>query len=169
MRAEVQAEWDRVEADREAMIAYVLGLSEGDRHTTHAPKAFTPAQTLGHMAMVEEFYLPIMRKLASDGQPRRPSRPNFLYRWVLKACQKPKPIPTTASFTPPGDRPDARALADQWRSVRHQIAELMSDAGPTDTVLKHPLFGRMGPIDIIALFREHQRYHMMRMGMTVPT
>lgn len=145
------------------MIADVLAMPEEKQHTPAVKGSFTPAETLEHMALTEAYYLPMALKASLDGQRGRPAKTSFLYPFVIKKLASAQPMPTISQMSPAEERPDPHRAADHWRQVRKKLKDAVGDLDDDATVLKHPLFGRMGPADIVEIHTAHLAYHRARL------
>lgn len=151
--------WAGLEEERQDLTAFVLGLDTSKQSAPSVPKAFSPAETLEHMAMVESIYLPLVQKF---GPAKGTGKPNFLFGIVLRQMAKKKPIPTPPMFTPKVKELEARVAANRWETVRSELRDALGGIPLDQVCLKHPLFGKMCPQHIIELFSEHTKYHRAR-------
>lgn len=154
--------WDDLDRDMDQMIATVLAMSEEQRHTPAVKGGFTPAETIEHMAMAEAYYLPMIQKTTLKGLRGRAAKTSFLFPFVVRKLASAQPVPTMKEMTPAEAKPDPERAADHWRQVRKKMRDATSDLDDDATALKHPLFGLMGPADIIEINTAHMMYHRKR-------
>lgn len=152
----------QIEEAREALTKRVLGLPEETRHVPAVPGAFTPAETLEHMALTEAYYLPMFAKYQQSGKPPTPAKPNFIFRLVLKSIGGSKSVPSMKAMTPSEKRPDAEKAANHWAEVRAKTLAYLRGNDSTITVVRHPLFGRLSAEHIAQLHTLHTEYHARR-------
>lgn len=146
--------WERAEARRGRMTERVLAMDpEVARRRNHG--SLSPAECLGHLARVDRYDLGMLRRF-----PRRgPARTSSFYRWLIRRMREAKPTPTFAPFVPARTE-KTDGMAEEWAAVRADIAREIETGS---AVFWYPLFGRLGPAELIDLLDAHAEYHERRM------
>ncbi len=153
MDERVAARLAESERRREAFVARVLSLAPEAR-TLRRGGSLSPAECVGHLAKTEALYAPMVRP--GDA----PARPNALYRWLLARFRRGAKMPTAPMLVPRAV--DLAADAEAWARGRADLLGSLEKARPGLRAARHPLFGALGPEDLLALFDAHIEYHERR-------
>ena len=72
-----------------------------------------------------------------------------------------KPVPTAGIMTPKST-PDFDEAKRRWDQVRNEIEEALLGTPEEGTFVKHPIFGKLGPVHFLELIDAHLEYHEKR-------
>jgi uncharacterized damage-inducible protein DinB len=170
--------FERMEAERKALIAQLDRISEADLTTAPRPGAWSVAQVITHVAMAEEGSLAYLRK-KYGGQ--RHKRAAFSGRWRLPLLNLAISLPVKyrapalIATVPATSYDEARS---RWEGVRTAMRRTY-DALPEELIghdlFKHPSVGRFSLTQGMRFMRRHALRHrgqIMRtlkaMKVTVP-
>lgn len=166
---EVESAWLELRGKAERFFAAVEKLTDDQRALT-PPKGFNSVETLIHLGLTDKFELGLIQK--TSGPLDRAPKVNFIGRAAMNGMKKPRPMPTMSEMTPPAGLKPSREAAIQagqnWMIVLDQITPFVAQCKAGQTMLKHPLFGRFGPLELAALMTVHLEYHIMRIQEVVP-
>lgn len=165
---QVKASWEKLEARAFRLIKAVEGMSESERGLA-PPKGFDSLETIRHLSLTDKFEIDLIRR--TPASMTRSPRINIIGRWVIKSLRRAKPVPTMKEMTPSvtgvGDS-DALAACREWEASLSEMGGLISAKRAGEVLLKHPIFGLMGPLDVIELMDSHLDYHISRLALVVP-
>lgn len=149
--------WKSLEVRRKKLVDRVMAL-DPEAQALSKNKGFTPAETLDHMAASEAWYID---RLTPEQQSRK-AKPNFLFRWLVAQMRKTRQLPAPGAMRP-RQGVDAAAGADRWAKVREELGAALRASSYDDAIIRHPIFGRMSPKDILDLLEAHHDYHESRL------
>lgn len=165
----VQTAWMDLREKAERLIAAVEKLSDDQRALT-PPKGFNSVETLIHLGLTDKFELGLIRKTA--GPLDKAPKINFIGKAAMNGMKNPRPMPTMSEMTPPAGQKPSKEAANQagreWMAVLDEITPFVAQSKAGQTMLKHPFFGRFGPIELAALMTVHLEYHVMRIQEVIP-
>ena len=162
MHPELQAQWDALEAQRNAFVARVTALPTELQTARPTPKDFSPVEVLVHFALAEGVVLDMMKQTPPVSLAQKRARPNFIYRFAVYGLSRGKRVPTAPNMIPEGQSSLPEAT-EKWAEVRQQIAAMLEPLpSPDAAAIRHPVFGILSAADLIALLDAHTRYHVLR-------
>lgn len=159
----VEAAWNCLWQKAAALMEGVQMLDEAQLALA-PPKGFNSVETIRHLSMTDKFELDLIAK-TPPSFAKKP-RLNFLGRMVIGSMRKAKPMPTMAAMTPSlaqASRKEAALACQEWQESLSQIRDLAAFKTSDQTLLRHPLFGPMGPLDLLGLMDVHLDYHLLRL------
>ena len=161
MHPEIESRFDKLEERRTALTERVRMLPAAKQTAQPAPKEFSPAEVIMHMALAETYDLKKMEK-ELDLSGKCP-KPTFFYRNAIKNMAAAKRMPTFGAMTPKSavnlDAPDKA-----WAEVREKQKKYFDRiADPGDPMIKHPFFGLLSAADVLTLLEAHAHYHETRL------
>lgn len=165
----VEKAWQELRAKVTRFISAVEALTDEQRAMA-APKGFNSVETLVHMALTDKFEMALIEKTGSpiDSKPRV----NFIGKTAMWGMSRPRPIPAMPDLTPPAkgsvSLESARKAGQEWNEVLDEITMRACSCRAGQTLLKHPLFGRFGPLELAQLMEVHLNYHVMRLQAVLP-
>lgn len=160
---QVEAAWSSLWQKSTALMDSIQALDEVQLALA-PPKGFNSLETIRHLSMTDRFEIDLIKKTPT-GYAKKP-RMNFLGRMVVSSMRKAKPMPTMAAMTPPSAKctQEETVLACQeWSESLGEIRDFAAAIGSHETLLKHPLFGPMSPLDLFNLMEAHIDYHDLRL------
>lgn len=161
-QADQAGQWTSVRAKAEALIASVKAMSPEQR-TVAPPKGLTALETILHLSLTDKYEIELINK--NHKHRNKAPRMNFIGSWAIRGMKAAKPVPTIKSLLPQASSSasdaDVDAAASQWQETLTMIGEAIATASPNKTLFKHPAFGLMGPLDLIALMDSHLDYHIV--------
>jgi hypothetical protein len=165
----VESTWTDLRRKAERLIAGIENLSDDQRALT-PPKGFNSVETLIHLGLTDKFELGLIKK--TSGPLDKAPKVNFIGKAAMNGMRRPRPMPTMSEMTPPaGQKPSQEAAVkagQDWMNVLDQITPFVAQSKSGQTMLKHPLFGRFGPLELAALMTVHLEYHVMRIQEVIP-
>lgn len=153
--------WSALESRREHLTRTVLSKAPEQQQQPAVRGAFSPAETLEHMALTEKYYLPMFDKANRSKLGTKPPRRGYFFRVAVNRMRNAGPMPTMGAMTPKG-QVDVDAAAGHWESVRGELRTRLQGLPVDQAVFRHPFFGRLSPELIIELFDAHTEYHAKR-------
>lgn len=160
---QVEAAWSRLWQKSTALMDSIQALDEVQLALA-PPKGFNSIETIRHLCLTDRFEIDLIKK-TPPGYARKP-RMNFLGRMVVSGMMKAKPMPTMAAMTPAAAEVTREGLVlacQEWSESLGDIRDLTAVKGAQETVLKHPLFGPMSPLDLYGLMEAHLDFHKARL------
>ncbi len=153
---------ERILDSRDKMIARIEALEEKKRSMANPKGGFSPVELLSHMGLVDQQYIELWHKTDRKKMGSDVGNPNFIYKMVLKRMQTATASPAAKPF-----RPRVAPLVEQgkehWVRTSNELLGLLSTLrSPNLVAIKHPLFGKMSALDILALTEAHHHYHYIR-------
>ncbi|MBS1706945.1 MAG: DinB family protein [Armatimonadetes bacterium] len=155
--------WTELEERRIALGERVRAMPEGQRTTPPFRGALAPDSTILHMAIVDEFYPPLLEAGQKSGIVGQAAKPNFMHRFAVRRMNAVKSIPTPGSLAPSSGL-DLEAAINRWAEVRSRIEPFVHQAPYERAALKHPFFGLLSLSDLLDVMEAHQTYHEHRLS-----
>ena len=164
---------DDLDATREAFIARVDGMADGQRAFRPAPDAWSPVEVAEHVWRTEKGLAWGLDRQVQAGDDRRdlgPRRPGGIDRLAaaMRSGEVRMRVPerSVPYIAPQGTSWDEvragwRAAGDEWRRVAATVPDGLADVG----VLSHPVAGPLTPAEgarFAALHAEHHGHQLDR-------
>lgn len=165
---EVEKSWLALRNKASRFIQAVENLSDAERSLA-PPKGFNSVETLNHLRLTDKFELGLIVK--TGGPIASKPKVNFIGRMAMWGMSRPRPIPAMPELTPSGKSVDLTAAQEagrEWTEVLNEVSKHAAACRSDQTVLKHPLFGRFGPLELAQLMEVHLNYHVMRLQAVLP-
>lgn len=163
MHPEIASRFEKLELRRVALIERVRAMAADKQTAAPAPKEWSPAQVVMHMALAEKFDLDIFRKNSPEALKGKPLKHTFIFKNVMSNMTNAKKSPTLKAMTPNVDVQLDQA-AKAWEDVRKGIAGCLEKVdGPGAPMTKNFLFGTLSASDWLGLFEAHTHYHETRL------
>jgi len=153
--------WKENEARRLKFIDRIKTMTKDQQHFRPAKGEYIALKVLEHMALLAIFCLPILKKHDPKLLHAMPAKPRFLFPFALQQLSNVKSIPTLSAMNPK-ITPTLEDAAEKWEDVRREIGRIIRNSPEDGTIIKHPIFGRLGAIQFIDLLDVHFMYHERR-------
>jgi hypothetical protein len=166
------AQYDAATADAEALAA---GLSEAQGRWRHRPGAWSVAECVSHLAVLNRTYLDGLARTVADARAagrtgRGPWRLSWFGRTFTRAMGPVtgnglgRKLPAPAAYVPPSDVTLAAALAD-FREVQRALVERVRAADGLDLdaiLVRSPAWPmlRFSLLTAFAALAAHERRHL---------
>ncbi len=165
MHTTLQAVFEQIEQQRQAVLAPLRGLSPGQLTQPPGPGKWTVMQILAHVVTAEKLSVSYLnKKILGVGEAGDTGWQEDLRMVLLKASQR---LPL--KFKAPGrvvESTPAYASLDElrseWNQVRAQLAatlERFPQHHLKRKVYKHPFVGMINIKQMLVFFREHVIHH----------
>ena len=158
----LRSRFDELERQRRAVVDELLRHSPAQLQFRPAPGAWSLADLMQHLVLVEESTLEFLRS-----KPPRPASTRTLahrIRWAMFAMVAPRSIRVrvpVAAVKPVGEVPVATLLT-RWDAVREQLQahlESITEAQLPMVVMKHPIGGPLPVLETLEFIRLHLVHH----------
>lgn len=160
----LQARLDELDALRSAVLAEVRELSPAAVVFRAQPDAWSPAQVLHHLCMVEEYALQVFARPLPGGRVRRSLKEwlgaatvQVIFRLGLRVR-----MPTQR--VAPDAAPVLEQVAGRWElaggEVRKAILQREGSPGP---MMRHPVAGPLDPFQTAGFLLDHLRHHQRQL------
>jgi len=163
MHPEVQKAHDAYEANIAAWLAEIKAMDTETQNRPGPRNGFSPLQAIEHLALTDGMYLGFMKKADRQKFIARKPKINWFGQAMLRSMTaKPKPMMTVPSLTPPPTLTYAEVV-DHWAAQRAEMRKVIGEVNPDQGIFRHPLFGVLGPIEILQVADGHLEYHRKRL------
>jgi uncharacterized damage-inducible protein DinB len=162
----LQQIFERIEAQRVALLKQVQPLSVEKFSYSPAPGAWSVAQVLTHILTAESLSVGYMKKKLQVIDQLDNAGFGSQFRFViLKISQRLPLLKFKAPKVVVEKTPEALSLDEltkQWdelRSSLKQLLESIPDAQVNKLIYKHPIAGKLNAYQAVAFFGEHIHHH----------
>ena len=168
----LEAQYAAATADADALAA---GLTEAQARWRHRPGAWSVAECLSHLAVLNRTYLDDLTRVAAEARAagrtgRGPWRLSWFGRTFTRAMGPVtgrglgRKLPAPAAYTPPSDVTLAAALAD-FRAVQDALVDRLRAAEGLDldgVIIRSPAWPmlRFSLLSAFAALAAHERRHL---------
>jgi hypothetical protein len=158
----LRSRFDELERQRRAVMDELLLHSPAQLQFRPGPGAWSLAELMQHLVLVEESTLEFLRS-----KPPRPASTRTLahrLRWAMFATVAPRSIRVrvpVAAVKPVGDVP-VDALVVRWEAAREQLGAYLDGITISQlpmVVMKHPIGGPLPVIETLEFIRLHLVHH----------
>jgi hypothetical protein len=158
----LRSRFDELERQRRALLEELLAHTPEQLQFHPRPGAWSLAQLIQHLVLVEESSLEFLQK-----KPPRPAASRTLrhrMRWAVFSVVAPYPLRVKAPVAvvlPSADTP-VEALVARWEDARRRLAEHLEGIPEEHlrlVVFKHPVGGPLPILETMEFFRLHLTHH----------
>jgi len=152
MNPMLQSAWNEYEKSRAEFLTKIAALPS----TEVVPSgAWTPAGLLDHLAQVDAMYLALSNKPRAKGLK---AKRGFLFKMLVGKMAAGSKMPNMGFAEPrTGDYAVAKEAFNQNQAGLFKLYQTQSE--PNEALMKHPLFGPIGGLELIELQTAHLAYH----------
>lgn len=163
MSPELAANFDKLDARMETMIAKIEGFSP-EVLAVPVGKSLAPGLVLEHMLLSEKGYEAMANPAQFTKFKGKTPKPSFIYRMILKQMAKPASMatPMPAPFVPKGSV-DSSAAGKEWRKSRANLRTFLAELDDDACCGGNLVMGRLSPSTVHDLLSAHQDYHDARL------
>lgn len=163
MHPEVQKAVDAYEANIASWLAEIKAMDSAAQNRPGPRNGFSPLQAIEHLALTDGMYLGFMKKADRQKFAAKKPRINWIGKAMLRSMTaKPKPMMTAPSLNPTNSL-NFKEVVDHWAAQRAEVMKVIGETAPDQGVFRHPLFGVLGPIEILQVADGHLEYHRKRL------
>jgi hypothetical protein len=164
MNQEIQSRFEDLEKRRVALTSLVLALTPEQQQAHPDPKAFSPAETLEHFALAEQFNLSFLQKTPPSTLAGKKASARFGYKFALDGLQKAAHVMQPLPVMCPKGTVIAASAAKKWEGVRALTEKYLDKVTNPDAAFAKMLFffGTLSANDYLALMEAHMSYHEKR-------
>lgn len=135
----------KLDSDREALLAEVRGLTEGEAARPPAPGSWSPKQQLSHLARAERMYVACVRRVRAEQEP------DLRLHWAEQREEDPASA-------------NARALEDllaDVASAREGTRRMIAETGDEEfgRIGRNTPFGDLNIAQLLRSLYRHDRMH----------
>ncbi len=163
MHPEVQKAHDAYEAHIAAWIREIQAMDVETQNRPGPRNGFSPLQAIEHLALTDGMYLGFMKKANREKFAAKKPMINWVGRIFMRSMtSKPKPMMTTPNLTPTTSL-NFKEVVDHWTAQRAEVIKLIGETPPHQGIFRHPIFGVLGPLEILEVADGHLEYHIKRL------
>lgn len=163
MHPEVRKAHEAYEAQIAAWLSEIKAMDVESQNRPGPRNGFSPLQAIEHLALTDGMYIGFIKKVDRAKFAARKPKMNWIGRGMLRAMSaKPRPMMTVPSLTPPSNLVYGDVVA-HWSARRAEMMALLGENTPDQGVFRHPLFGVLGPMEILQVSQGHLEYHIKRL------
>ncbi len=163
MHPEVRKAHDAYEAHIAAWLSEIKAMDSETQNRPGPRNGFSPLQAIEHLALTDGMYLGFMKKANREKFAAKKPKINWVGKIFMRSMTtKPRPMMTTPSLTPTTTL-NFKEVVDHWAAQRAEVIKLIGGNTPDQGVFRHPLFGVLGPLEILEVADGHLEYHIKRL------
>lgn len=146
------------------LLMRIDGMDEAQRRRS-VGGSFNAVDTVEHLALVDEYYFPLIEKFDRVAWKDRPSKPRVFYKFAVNGMRKKRRLrmPTIREMTPSDAAMPWEAARKHFVVTQARMKSLLDDVPMEQVVMKHPIFGYLSKADLVTLWDAHLEYHLNRL------
>ncbi|MEM8557541.1 MAG: DinB family protein [Bacteroidota bacterium] len=165
MHAPLRTRFEALEAQRDAFLAPIRTLTEGERARKPSARAWSLNELVHHLLLIDTQALDGIT--AAFAAPPRSAGVTAPLRFGAIRCVLALPVripaPPAADGVMPRDTPDFATLDAEWTRVRTMLADCLLEAPPDRfdaAAFRHPIMGRFTLLDTLDFVHAHHAHHL---------
>lgn len=172
MNAQLQSNFNRLEANRKALFAGLQQYPDDLLNKKPSEHAWSVAEVIGHLLTAEEMSLAYLKKKVQDTSSAKPEGFKQKWRWLLVQIVFTFDIKFKAPdvVTPKMGYTTLAELDKRWTETRSQTAAILntlSDKELNSQLWKHAVAGKLNLHHMVAFFGVHFNRHKKQIARTL--
>lgn len=159
MDRKVEIAWQASETFRKSFLERLIALPDEKRTKEPKKGEMSPAAVYQHLVHFEELYLVSIRKQRDAYRGKKP-KPRFFFGFGLKRLRSGVVMPALPGTVEPCN--DVEGVMKRFDKARSELHQILETASPDEALFKHPIFGVLGPIELLEMIDAHTEYHLKR-------
>ncbi|MEP6692421.1 MAG: DinB family protein [Gemmatimonadaceae bacterium] len=167
MYPKLSRRFERVERQRESLVASVRALSAADQAYHPSPHAWSAADVIQHLVLVDELTTKQLVSPREGIRPRRRVTTRLLYGLTIAVLRSPIRIKAPSKLVVPTSHMPIDILEARWRVSRDRMAGYLESAAPDSLgrpVYRHPIAGWLTLPETLGFLEAHTANHSTQLA-----